>query len=594
MTDVIPANGSPTIAPLADDGGASPSTSTGRSASPNAPIATSTSHVREQVDQDAWRDALLADLAHEAAQTPGRRLTSIFFGGGTPSLMPPATVAALIEAAERHWGFAAGIEITLEANPSSVEAARFADLARAGVNRVSLGLQSLDDAALQLPRPRARRGRGADGARHRPVGVRPGQLRPDLRPARPERRGLGGRARAGALGFGTGHLSLYQLTIEPGTRFAALAAKGELVPADPDESAALYELTQEMTGAAGLPAYEISNHARPGEESRHNLAYWRYQTYAGVGPGAHGRRGGRATQRHRKPENWLVALARNGHGIVEETRDRARRAAASRRCSWACASPRASTSTLDGAERSRRLDRASTALAAQGLLDTQTAIGSAPTPRGMLLLDAILPRSPSVEVARRRRDHGRARRRHLAHLQRPVRHAVAAEAEGAVDARKAVRIPQRPRREGAADLPVRRDPHGEQHRIIAERGQPERRGIVAGAVAGAELVVDVSDGAANQAPRSATLAPILPSRRPALGARAGAAAARRRGAPARRAAIARGTSASSTASASPWREQAGRGGAHAGGARARRSGCRPAGRRRPPPPAVIARAARSP
>jgi putative oxygen-independent coproporphyrinogen III oxidase len=275
------------------------------------------SHVREAVDQDRWRDALLADLVHEARATAGRRLTSIFFGGGTPSLMPPATVAALIEAADGHWGFAPGIEITLEANPSSVEAARFADLAAAGVNRVSLGLQSLDDAALRFL------GRAHDVAEGLAAldtaRVAFGRVSFDLIYALPGQSADDWQRQLGeALGFGTGHLSLYQLTIEPGTRFAALAAKGELVPADPDESAALYELTQAMTGAAGLPAYEISNHARPGEESRHNLSYWRYRSFAGIGPGAHGRRNGRATQRHNKPENWLAALARNGHGIAEE------------------------------------------------------------------------------------------------------------------------------------------------------------------------------------------------------------------------------------------------------------------------------------
>jgi oxygen-independent coproporphyrinogen-3 oxidase len=275
------------------------------------------SHVRETIDQERWRDALLADLAHEARETRGRRLTSIFFGGGTPSLMPPATVAGLIGAAERHWGFAPDIEITLEANPSSVEAARFADLAAAGVNRVSLGLQSLDETALRFL--------------GRPHGVDEGLQALDTALAAFDRvsfdliYALPGQGAAAweaeldrALSFGTGHLSLYQLTIEPGTRFAAMTAKGELVPADPDESAALYELTRDVTAAAGLPAYEISNHARPGEESRHNLSYWRYLYYAGVGPGAHGRRNGHATQRHRKPENWLNALARNGHGIAEE------------------------------------------------------------------------------------------------------------------------------------------------------------------------------------------------------------------------------------------------------------------------------------
>jgi putative oxygen-independent coproporphyrinogen III oxidase len=275
------------------------------------------SHVREAVDQEQWRKALLADLGHEARVEPGRKLGSIFFGGGTPSLMPPATVAALIEAAERHWGFEPEIEITLEANPSSVEAARFSTLAAAGVNRVSLGLQSLDDEALRFL------GRAHDVAEGL-AALETAQaafqrVSFDLIYALPEQSEAEWTSQlAHALAFGTGHLSLYQLTIEPGTRFAALAAKGEMEPTDPDHAAALYELTQEMTEAASLPAYEISNHARPGEESRHNLAYWRYRNYLGVGPGAHGRRGGVATQRHRKPENWLSALGRNGHGIAEE------------------------------------------------------------------------------------------------------------------------------------------------------------------------------------------------------------------------------------------------------------------------------------
>ena len=223
----------------------------------------------------------------------------------------------MIEDAERLWGFAPGIEITLEANPSSVEAARFADLASAGVNRVSLGLQSLDDGALRFL-----------GRAH---GVAEGLAALDTAQAAFARvsfdliYALPGQGEAAweeelarALSFGTGHLSLYQLTIEAGTRFAALAAKGALEHVDPDHGAALYELTGAMTARAGLPAYEISNHARPGEESRHNLAYWRYAPYLGIGPGAHGRRGRMATQRHRKPENWLSALARNGHGMVEE------------------------------------------------------------------------------------------------------------------------------------------------------------------------------------------------------------------------------------------------------------------------------------
>ncbi len=276
------------------------------------------SHVRASVDQEEWRTALLRDLAYEAANVPEGVVGSIFFGGGTPSLMPPETVAAIIAAAERYWGFAPGIEISLEANPSSVEASRFADLSAAGINRVSLGLQSLDNRALRfLGRAHdASEGlaaletarRSFDRVSFDLIYALPGQSETDWK-----------QELASALSLGTGHLSLYQLTIEPGTRFAALAAKGELPLTDPDHAASLYEITQAMTEAAGLPAYEISNHARPGEESRHNLAYWRYQPYLGVGPGAHGRRCGAVTQRHRKPENWLAALARNGHGIAEES-----------------------------------------------------------------------------------------------------------------------------------------------------------------------------------------------------------------------------------------------------------------------------------
>ena len=275
------------------------------------------SHVRESVDQAAWRTAMLADLAHEAAELPGRRLGSIFFGGGTPSLMPPETVAAVIEAAERHWGFEPGIEITLEANPSSVEAARFADIASAGVNRVSLGLQALDDDALRF----LGRAHGEDeGLAALDTAQRAfDRVSFDLIYARPDQSLADWEAElTRALSFGTEHLSLYQLTIEPGTRFATLFEKGELKAYDPDAAADLFEVTRAMTRAAGLPAYEVSNHARPGAESRHNLTYWRYSDYAGVGPGAHGRRGGMATVRHKKPENWLSALGRNGHGMERE------------------------------------------------------------------------------------------------------------------------------------------------------------------------------------------------------------------------------------------------------------------------------------
>lgn len=275
------------------------------------------SHVREVVDQDAWRKALLADLAHEARLLPGRRLGSIFFGGGTPSLMPPETVAAVIAAACDAWAPVDGVEVTLEANPSSVEAARFADLAAAGVNRVSLGLQALDDAALRF----LGRAHGVDeGLAALATAQRHfGRVSFDLIYARPGQRLADWEAElARALSFGTEHLSLYQLTIEPGTRFATLAAKGELTIPDEDAAADLWEATQALTLAAEMPLYEVSNHARPGAESRHNLAYWRYTDYAGIGPGAHGRRTGMATLRHKKPENWLAAVARNGSGLQEE------------------------------------------------------------------------------------------------------------------------------------------------------------------------------------------------------------------------------------------------------------------------------------
>ncbi|MDP3675240.1 MAG: radical SAM family heme chaperone HemW [Novosphingobium sp.] len=276
------------------------------------------SHVRAEVDQAAWRKALLADLAHEAALTGGREMGSIFFGGGTPSLMPPATVAALIDAAAGHWRVAEDIEITLEANPSSVEAANFAALADAGVNRVSLGLQSLDDQALRF----LGRLHGADeGLAALATAQRQfARVSFDLIYALPGQSPAAWEAQLSrAIGFGTGHLSLYQLTIEPGTRFATLVRDGSLAPLADDPAAELFALTRAMTDAAGIPAYEVSNHARPGEQSRHNLVYWRYRDYAGVGPGAHGRRGGMATLRHKKPENWIEAVARKGNGLHSET-----------------------------------------------------------------------------------------------------------------------------------------------------------------------------------------------------------------------------------------------------------------------------------
>lgn len=276
------------------------------------------SHVRDGVDHAAWQRALVADMRHEATLAGGEPLTSIFFGGGTPSLMPPALVAHLLAEAERLWGFADEIEITLEANPSSVEAAAFGDLAAAGINRVSLGLQALDDEALRFL---GRLHDVGEGLAALEIAQRHfARVSFDLIYARPGQSAVEWQAElARALSFGTDHLSLYQLTIEANTRFATDVRLGRFTPLEDDPAAELFELTRAITAEAGLAAYEVSNHARRGQESRHNLTYWRYRDYCGIGPGAHGRRGGMATLRHKKPENWLAAVAEQGHGIREDT-----------------------------------------------------------------------------------------------------------------------------------------------------------------------------------------------------------------------------------------------------------------------------------
>jgi oxygen-independent coproporphyrinogen-3 oxidase len=274
------------------------------------------SHVREAVDQHRWRRALLAELDHYAGQTPERPVTSVFFGGGTPSLMAPETVAAVIARMGDSWRLAPDAEITLEANPTSVEAGRFAAYRAAGVNRVSLGVQSLNDDALGFL-GRRHSAREAIQAVEIAQGCFP-RVSFDLIYARPGQTVTDWRAELSqALALGTEHLSVYQLTIEPGTVFHGAWRRGELVPPGEETAAALYEGTQEVLEGAGLPAYEISNHARSGAESRHNLTYWRYGDYAGIGPGAHGRLslGGQklATRQHRAPEAWLDAVERAGH-----------------------------------------------------------------------------------------------------------------------------------------------------------------------------------------------------------------------------------------------------------------------------------------
>jgi oxygen-independent coproporphyrinogen-3 oxidase len=359
------------------------------------------SHVRESVDQQAWREALLSDMAHEARLTEDRKLGSIFFGGGTPSLMPPETAAALIKAAGRLWGFARDIEITLEANPSSVEAARFAELAAAGVNRVSLGLQALDDAALAFL---GRAHKVDESLKALETAQRQfGRVSIDLIYARPNQAAKTWDAElARAIGFGTTHMSLYQLTIEPGTRFATDVAKRAWEPLDSDSAADLYELTQQRMAAAGLPAYEISNHAAPGQESRHNLAYWRYQDYVGIGPGAHGRRLGQATMRHRKPENFLSAVKRNQHGLKSEER--------LDRNTQAMEALLMGLRLREGVDISALSDRF--AIDSADLLDWQAvdklvSLGFVhramwkiqPLPKGFPLLDAILPEIVAIEPA---------------------------------------------------------------------------------------------------------------------------------------------------------------------------------------------------
>jgi oxygen-independent coproporphyrinogen-3 oxidase len=348
------------------------------------------SHVRDGVDQEAWREALLADLAHEAALLPDHRLGSIFFGGGTPSLMEPATVAALIEAARRHWPVADDVEITLEANPNSAEAARFADLASAGVNRISLGVQSFDDANLAF----LGRAHSADEGL-RAIEAAQGavdRVSFDLIYALPgDDEAKWSATLDRALSIGTEHLSLYQLTIEPGTRFASMVTRHEFEPLDADTAANLFELTEARTSAAGLPPYEISNHARPGAESRHNLTYWRYGDYVGVGPGAHGRRLGQRTVRHKKPENFRAGVARNGHGLVEEevlTLSEAAKEALVMGLRLAEGIDPAALATRLGVEQLVD-ERAADRLVDHGLLERRGNL-LATTPAGRLLLDSIL------------------------------------------------------------------------------------------------------------------------------------------------------------------------------------------------------------
>ena len=280
------------------------------------------SHVRAApVDEARYVAAFKAELAHRAALAPGREVSSIFFGGGTPSLMKPQTVGAILDAIAANWTVSPSAEITLEANPTSVEAERFRGYRSAGVNRVSLGVQAMNDVDLKaLGRMHSAAEAMAaveiattvfDRASFDLIYARPNQSPEDW-----------ARELREALKRAPEHLSLYQLTIEPGTMFERLVEAGKLTPPDPDLGRALWDVTQEMMEGAGMPAYEVSNHARPGAESRHNLVYWRYGEYAGVGPGAHGRllstqgRMAQSTEKH--PEKWLSAVEAQGHGLIED------------------------------------------------------------------------------------------------------------------------------------------------------------------------------------------------------------------------------------------------------------------------------------
>jgi len=280
------------------------------------------SHVRHQpIDEERFVGAFTQEIATTAARVPGRAVSSIFLGGGTPSLMQPGTVGAILDAIGKHWSIADGAEVTLEANPTSVEATRFRGYRAAGVNRVSLGVQALDDASLKA----LGRLHTADEALAAVAIARKEFERYsfDLIYARPEQTTDAWASELKrAIGEAAEHLSLYQLTIEADTPFFGLRAAGKLVTPDDAQARALYDVTQEICAAHGLPAYEISNHARIGAECRHNLVYWRGDEYAGIGPGAHGRLDidGRrhATATERRPEAWLLLVESSGHGIVTD------------------------------------------------------------------------------------------------------------------------------------------------------------------------------------------------------------------------------------------------------------------------------------
>jgi len=355
------------------------------------------SHVRDRVDHAAFADALRTELAREAARAGRRPLASIFFGGGTPSLMQPGTVAALIEDATRLFDPLPDLEVTLEANPTSVELGKLRDFRAAGVNRVSLGVQALEAEALAFLGRRhdtAEAIRALEFAR-----LTFPRVSFDLIYARPGQSESSWRTELRrALALAADHLSLYQLTVEPGTQFATLHARGAFALPEGDDAARLYEATEEEAGRFGLLRYEVSNYAKPGAESRHNLAYWRYGDYLGIGAGAHQRLtlGGEilAARRHRGPEEWLARVRRDGHAVTEEEaltpRDRAREALLMGLRLAEGVDParieRRSTLPFDQSVDLRMLDM----LREEALVDWRDGRLAA-TSAGLLRLDAILP-----------------------------------------------------------------------------------------------------------------------------------------------------------------------------------------------------------
>ncbi len=357
------------------------------------------SHVRDRIPAERFGRALLAELRHEAALLGPRPLASVFFGGGTPSLMPPELVADLLAEATALFPPLPDLEVTLEANPTSVERARLAGFRAAGVNRVSLGIQALDDASL-AGLGRQHSARDAIAALEHARAVFP-RLSFDLIYARPAQTEAAWRAELRqALALAADHLSLYQLTVEPGTAFAAAHARGALALPDPEAAFALYEATGEEAARFGLLPYEVSNYARPGAESRHNLAYWRYADYAGIGPGAHGRvttGDGRleATQRHRSPERWADAVERDGHGTLERVA-----VASEARAREMLLMGLRLAEGIDAARFARRTGRTLEAATDPAILEAaidedylvRDHTRLVATARGRLLLDALLPR----------------------------------------------------------------------------------------------------------------------------------------------------------------------------------------------------------